>query len=107
MTDILPFLRPGRGRELLAEFFGRPADPSGGGKDVVAVRAPGFPQYRFEWHPQKRIVYLIMVGSKPLIGQAIAHHVETHGQAINTVNTFLRGWRVRDAEGAIVPSLAE
>lgn len=79
--------------DKFAEFLGRDPHPTGAGERVLCIKQPNFPQYRFEWHPQSRKVYLIRVGTVPLIGEVIAEHAETHGHAFNFVQTFLRGFR--------------
>lgn len=81
-----------RTAEKFREFIGRDPHPSGP-EAVYHIKQPLFPEYRFEWHPQARKVYLIRLGSEPLIGEVIAEHAETHGEAINYVQTFLRGYR--------------
>jgi len=80
-------------QEQFAEFLGRDPHPTGAGQKVLHLKQPDFPQYRFEWHPQTRKVYLIRVGTQPLIGEILAEHAETHGHAYNFVQTFLRGYR--------------
>ena len=80
-------------KEKWAEFQGRDPHPSGSGEMVLHIKQPNFPQYRFEWHPQSRKVYLIRLGTTPLIGEILAEHAETHGAAYNFVQTFLRGFR--------------
>lgn len=80
-------------RERFAEFIGRDPHPSGAGRDVLHIKQPNYPQFRFEWHPGTRKVYLIRVGSKPLIGEKLAEHAETHAEAYAYVQTFLRGFR--------------
>lgn len=78
--------------EKFREFIGR--DPHPTGQELVYhIKQPNFPQYRFEWHPQSRKVYLIRLGATPLIGEILAEHAETHGDAFNFVQTFLRGFR--------------
>ena len=79
-------------REKFAEFIGRDPHPTGAEK-IYHIKQPNFPEYRFEWHPQARKVYLIRLGREPLIGEVIAEHAETHGHAFNFVQTFLRGLR--------------
>lgn len=78
--------------EKFREFLGR--DPHPTGRDLVYhIKQPNYPQYRFEFHPQSRKVYLIRLGTTPLIGEILAEHAETHGDAYNFVQTFLRGFR--------------
>lgn len=79
-------------RDRFREFLGRDPHPSAGGHAILNIRAPSVPKFRFEWHSQKRRVYLIRVGGKPEIGEVIAFDIETHGDAINAVNIFLRGY---------------
>lgn len=78
--------------ERFKEFLGRDPHPSGQAK-IYHIKQPAFPQYRFEWHPQSRKVYLIRTGRTPLVGEILAEHAETHGAAYNFVQTFLRGFR--------------
>lgn len=80
-------------REKFAEFLGRDPHPTGAREMCLQIKQPNFPQYRFEWHPQSRKVYLIRLGRTPLVGEVIAEHCETHGDAFNYVQTFLRGYR--------------
>jgi hypothetical protein len=88
-------------RERFAEFIGRDADPTGEGKDVIHLKSlmGDVSHYRFEWHPQKRKVYLVRRGRDPEIGEILAEHANTHGEAINFVQTFLRGYREGQAPG--------
>jgi hypothetical protein len=79
--------------EKFAEFQGRDPHPSGADRTICHIKQPNFPQYRFEWHPQSRKVYLIRLGTSPLIGEILAEQAETHGAAHNFVQTFLRGFR--------------
>jgi len=79
--------------EKFREFQGRDPHPTGADRKIWHIKQPSFPQYRFEWHPQARKVYLIRVGSTPLIGEVLAEHAETHAHAHNFVLTFLRGFR--------------
>lgn len=77
--------------------------PAGCGPDkIVHIKAPLLPQFRFEYHPLKRRVYMIRVGALGIgtrkeIGEPIALHIETEGQAHNAVLTFLRGYRAATA----------
>lgn len=66
------------------------------GNRIAYIRAAEFPRFRFEWHPAARKVYLVSTATppgQPLIGEAIAFDIENHGQAINAVNVYLRGYR--------------
>ncbi len=99
MTDILD----PKTRDKFAEFLGRDPHRTGAGEPFYCIKQPAFPQWRFEWHPQKRKVYLVRLGRKPLIGEVIAEHAETHADAYNFVQTFLRG--VREGMAPDVPKL--
>jgi len=79
-------------REAFAAFLGRDPHPSGAAKDIYHIRNPKLPQYRFEWHPKLRKVYLVRVGSNPEVGELMAFNVETHGDAHNAVLIWLRGF---------------
>lgn len=79
------------------EWLGRDPHPSGRNNQghfapFLNLSSTGTPEYRFEWHPQKRIVYLIRLAAVPLIGEAMAFNIETHGDAINAVRIWLRGY---------------
>ena len=78
------------------EYRGRDPHPTGAGRGIDGIYhldIPSLPQYHFEWHPQKRIVYLIRVGQEPAIGEAICHHAETHGDAFNFLQAWGRGFK--------------
>lgn len=104
MAEFLTLDKPTR--EAFEAFRGRDPDPTGAGQKVLHIKQPNFPQYRFEWHPQSRKVYMVRLGwcapegefvpldeKTPLIGEKIAEHAETHGAAFGAVQTFLRGYR--------------
>jgi hypothetical protein len=65
---------------------------------MVHLATPTYPDFRFEWHPGKKIVYHARLTSRPVIAEAIAHAVETHGAAYNVVLIWLRGYRAAKAE---------
>lgn len=79
---------------------GRPAPVQSSVGHVTHLKSPTLPQFRFEWHPGKQRVYMIRVGARPEIGEPIALHIETEGQAHNAVLTFIRGYRA-----ATIPEL--
>jgi hypothetical protein len=60
---------------------------------IYHIGTPNLPQFRFEWHPDKKTVYLIDLHSTPLIGEAIAFEVPNKGAAHNSVLIYLRGYR--------------
>lgn len=65
---------------------------------ITHMRQPSVPQFRFEYHPFKKKVYLIRVGAKPEIGEVFAHDVETEAAAHNAVLIWLRGYRTAKGE---------
>lgn len=68
---------------------------------IIHIKAPNLPQFRFEWHPGIKKVYLIRVGTSPEIGEMFAHEITTEGAAWNAVLIFLRGYRIAKAEDAL------
>lgn len=62
------------------------------------VKNPNMPQFRFEWHPGKKIVYVIRLDVTPLIGEAIAHDIENSGSAINAMLIWCRGYKTAKLE---------
>lgn len=84
------------GKARLAKFgewLGRDPHPSAGGRDIYHIKAPLIPQYRFEWHPKSRKIYIIRIGTTPEIAEALAFNIETHGDALNAVLIWSRGFR--------------
>ena len=65
---------------------------------IFHVKTPAFPQFRFEFHPQKHRVYLIRVGAVPEIGEAVAFDIVDTGAATNAVLIWLRGYRTAKGE---------
>ncbi len=101
VAEALAALDPAT-REQFDAFRGRDAHPSGAGQTVLCIKQPNYPQWRFEWHPQKRKVYLVRLGNTPLIGEVICEQAETQGAAFGAVQTFLRGYK----EG-LTPNIAK
>lgn len=64
-----------------------PAEPT-----ILHVRQPALPQFRFEYHPAARTVYLVRLGVTPLHGDPIANDIDSHAGAINAVLIFSRGY---------------
>lgn len=65
---------------------------------IYHIKAPTFPQFRFEWHPNTKRVYLVRLSVAPAIGDPIAMEIESHGAAQNAVLIWLRGYREAKAE---------
>jgi hypothetical protein len=68
----------------------RPARPG----EIYHMKSPAWPSIRFEYHPNKKKVYLVRVGTVPERGEVMAHDIENEGAAHNAVLIFLRGYRV-------------
>jgi hypothetical protein len=66
------------------------------------IAAPAFPQFRFEWHPSTKRVFIIRQ-SAPTIGEPIAFEIADHGAAHNAALIWLRGYRAAQAEAALTP----
>lgn len=95
--------------EAFGEWMQRPPHISGLHDRILVIKQPNFPQFRFEWHPQAKKVYLVRTGrietidgedvfvplpaNEPMRAERLAEHVESHGEAHNFVQTFLRGFR--------------
>lgn len=60
---------------------------------IFHLKTPNFPQFRFEYHPKVKKVYLIRLGNQILHGDPIADNIETEGAAWMTVLVWLRGYR--------------
>jgi hypothetical protein len=65
---------------------------------IFHIKTPTAPQFRYEYHPTKSKVYLVRVGVKPEIGEAIAHNIMDEGAAHNAVLIWLRGYRTAKGE---------
>ena len=64
---------------------------------IFHLRQGSLPQFRWEWHPAKQIVYLIDIemGERTgrVVGNAIAHNIENEGAAWNAVLIWCRGYK--------------
>jgi hypothetical protein len=60
---------------------------------VFHIKTPAFPQFRFEWHPGVKRVYIIRLGVEPLMGEPFAYEIDDEGAARNAVLIFLRGYK--------------
>ena len=58
---------------------------------IFNLKVPQLPQFRFEWHPGKRCVYLIRA-SAPTMGDPIAEQIETPAAAQMAVLIWCRGF---------------
>ena len=65
------------------------ADPN----RIYHIKQPSLPQYRFEYHPRVKKVYVIRVGAVPEVGEAFAFEIENQGAAYNAVLYWLRGYK--------------
>lgn len=58
---------------------------------ILHIKVPSMPDFRFEWHPDSKMVYSIRLSHQPLVGEILAFNIADHGSAINAVNIWLRG----------------
>lgn len=92
-------------RDQFEAFMGRDPHPSGGGQQVAHIKEPTYPQFHFEWHPQRRKVYMARIGRMTLAGfeplppgstlqaEVVHEHCDTRADAINAIKCWLRGFR--------------
>lgn len=74
---------------------------------VLHIKAPTLPAYRFEWHAEARKVYLVRLGTLPEQGEIVAFDIATHGDAINAVLIWTRGFREGQTPHLTKPHLTE
>jgi hypothetical protein len=65
---------------------------------IFHIKSIHIPQFRFEWHPDTKKVYMIRVGSVPEHAECICDDVRDHGQAMMTSAIWFRGYRYKEAE---------
>ncbi len=63
-------------------------------KPTYVINLSNFPQFRFEWHPETKNLYLIRLNTMTPIGECIAKKVPTSVAAQEAVMIFMRGYRV-------------
>lgn len=77
-------------REHLLDYLGRPPHPSGADQAIWHASQLG---HSFEWHPQTRKLYRVVPkDGGGASGELVAEGIETHGDAHNAVNIWVRGW---------------
>jgi hypothetical protein len=59
---------------------------------VFHMKIPDLPRFRFEWLPEKQIVYAITIGILPEMAEPISTHVIDEEQALRVVNTWAHGF---------------
>jgi len=59
---------------------------------ILHIKQPRHPEFRFEWHPNSKKVYVIRIGVSPEVGEILAFDIDTHGGAINAVLIWTRGY---------------
>ena len=97
-----------RTRDRFFEWLGRDPHPSANGQRVLHIRNPKFSdRYRFEWHPGARKVYLVRIGTIPEHAERLADNIETHGDAINAMLIWSRGYAEGRTPDIIKPHLVE
>lgn len=65
---------------------------------IYRFESAAFPQFRFEYHPLTRKVYLVRVGVTPEIGELLAADVADAGLGARFAQTWLAGYRLRGSE---------
>jgi hypothetical protein len=66
--------------------------------NVCHFKSPYAPNFRFEYHPLKKKVYMVRIGATPEIGEVFAHDIENEGAAHNAVLIWLRGYRTANGD---------
>ena len=73
--------------------------------NIVVIKNANLPQFRFEWHPQTRKVYVMPMPTaegQRIEADVLAEHADNHAQAFGFVQTWSRGYHAgRKAAGAI------
>ena len=59
---------------------------------VFHMKIPDLPRFRFEWLPERKIVYVISIGILPEMAEPIATDIATDTQALGIVNTWAHGY---------------
>ena len=59
---------------------------------IYKIQSQQLPQFRFEWHPRGRKVYVVRVGALPEVAELIADNIDNHGAAINATLLWCRGY---------------
>ncbi len=59
---------------------------------VLVMKQPSFPQFRFEWHPFVKRVYVIRIGAAQEIGDPIAFEITENKAAMEVTRMWLRGY---------------
>lgn len=64
------------------------------------LAAPAFPQFRFEWHPGAKKVYVVR--GRPEVGNVLAEEITSAFDARSAVLVWLRGYTERQSENLII-----
>ncbi len=63
---------------------------------ILKMQIEGLPWFRFEWHPENGVVYVIRALEE--VGTAIAEHVMSEEAAHVAVTAFVAGYRTHANE---------
>lgn len=72
---------------------------------VINIRQGHRPEFRFEWHPETKVVYVVrlaLFGESAELADPIAYDVENHGAAVNATLIWSRGYKYRAEEPSLV-----
>ena len=64
------------------------------GSQIKHIKAPRFPQFRFEWHPVSKKVYVVHITGEQEHAAVVAEAIDTHAGAQMAILIWLRGYRV-------------
>jgi hypothetical protein len=73
--------------------LGADFDTGNAAPNILHIQAVTFPQYRFEWHPNSGVVYVIRVGSPPEIAEPIMDRIVDQTTAEKVVQIWCQGYQ--------------
>lgn len=74
---------------------------------IFKIGNSNLPQFQFEWHPGKKKVYVIRLGTVPEVGEVLAHDIENRGAAINAVLIWSRGFNAAQFDRSITHRIGQ
>jgi hypothetical protein len=60
--------------------------------NILHIKAVAYPQYRFEWHPNNGVVFVIRVGGAQEIAEPVSDMVRDQGTAEKVVGIWCQGY---------------